>query len=638
MKTSVIRYRVADFLREHPPFDLFSLEDLLTFSGTGRVVFHEDDIHVFQKGQPRDPLLWIIQQGRVEIIDETPAGEQLRDVLGPGDILGWTRAHDAAAYTDSVRTATEVILYSFDAGAFGALVKMYPDAERYLTAHLSAASRHTKALQAPANRERLLTEREKASWVNASASPSTLPRRHLTTCKPEQPIHEIAKLMAHSRDDAVVVITPDGHAIGLITNREICELASIGGALSDAPSEILMKRHFETAPPRLRAADYLLEMLRARIQTLVVTADGTAQTPVEGVVTDSDLAINCGRNPTLIMREMLTAETVEDLSYLRQRADAFLVEELAGPTVVEWFWQMVGELNALLIERIVQIAEEEMTRAGRPNPAVQSCWLCFGRAGRGELLTPDVPALGVVYFDPLGETNEDADRYFSTLAQKVTAKLLACGLSASRTPSGSTQSVFCRSFSEWAKFYSGLVRDPILNSIYVAREFFDFRVVCGDPAPGLELKKIILAELKRNEAFIPVLANDTLASLPPLTFFQGFVIEADGARKQALDLEKTVLNPIVDAARVFALAGGEVSAANTLRRLESAARARPLHASIFNDAAEGLRIVSYQDASARFKQRSEARLSRFEQRLLKTAFDSVRRLLELTTATYNEAQ
>jgi CBS domain-containing protein len=183
-----------------------------------------------------------------------------------------------------------------------------------------------------------------------------------------------------------------------------------------------------------------------------------------------------------------------------------------------------------------------------------------------------------------------------------------------------------------------VVRDPILNSIYVGREFFDFHVVCGDPAPGLELKKIVLAELKRNEAFIPVLANDTLANLPPLTFFQGFVIEADGARKQALDLEKTVLNPIVDAARVFALAGGEVSAANTLRRLESAARARPLHASIFNDAADGLRIASYRNASARFKEGSEARLSRFEQRLLKTAFDSVRRLLELTTATYNEAQ
>ena len=199
MKTSVIRYRVADFLREHPPFNLFSLEDLLAFSGTGRVIFHEDDIHVFQKGEPRAPLLWIIQQGRIEIIDETSAGEELRDVLGPGDILGLTRAQDAAAHTDSVRTATEVILYSFETGAFETLVKMYPDAERYLTAHLSATARHTKALHTPANRERLLTEREKSSWVNGSRLPSTLPRQRLATCKPELPIHEVAKLMAQTR-------------------------------------------------------------------------------------------------------------------------------------------------------------------------------------------------------------------------------------------------------------------------------------------------------------------------------------------------------------------------------------------------------------------------------------------------------
>lgn len=52
MKTSVIRYRVADFLREHPPFDSFSLEDLLTFSGGGRVIFHEDNIIVFQTERP----------------------------------------------------------------------------------------------------------------------------------------------------------------------------------------------------------------------------------------------------------------------------------------------------------------------------------------------------------------------------------------------------------------------------------------------------------------------------------------------------------------------------------------------------------------------------------------------------------
>lgn len=646
MKTSVIRYRVADFLREHPPFDLFSLEDLLAFSGTGRVTFHEDDIHVFQKGQPRDPLLWVIQQGRIEIIDETPVGEQLRDVLGPGDILGLGRAQDAAAHLHTARTATEVILYAFDSGAFETLVIKYPEAARYLTAHVSATARQTKALQAPATRERLLTEREKASWLNAAALPPQLPRQRMVACHPELPIREAVKLMLEAPGETVAVIAADAHPLGLITNRELRELAPIGDVSADAPVETLMNRRFRTAPPGLRTADYLLEMLRGRCQTLVITADGTAETATEGVVTDSDLAINCGRSPTLLIREMLAATDVEDLSYLRQRAEAFLAEELAGPTVVEWFWQMLGELNAALIERIVQIAEAEMARAGRPNPGLQSCWLLFGRMGRLETLTPDAPALGIVYVDAPQEGGDAAGKYFSTLAQKVEAKLRACGFRQRQNPIGASHGAFCRSVSEWKEFYSGLIRDPIGNAIYTAREFFDAHVVCGDPAPWptlwLELKKIILAELERNEAFIPVLANDTLAKLPPLTFFQGSVIEPDGARKQTLDLEKTALDPIVDAARVFALAGGEVSTPNTLRRLESAARAMPLRASVFNDAADGLRIASYQHAVARFREQGDAalihpsRLSRFEQRLLKTTFDSVRRLLELTSATYND--
>ena len=90
------------------------------------------------------------------------------------------------------------------------------------------------------------------------------------------------------------------------------------------------------------------------------------------------------------------------------------------------------------------------------------------------------------------------------------------------------------------------------------------------------------------------------------------------------------------------MASREISAPNTLRRLESDARAMPLRASVFNDAADGLRIASYQHTVASFREQGDAaliqpsRLGRFEQRLLKTTFDSVRRLLELTTATYNE--
>ncbi len=641
MKTSVIRYRVADFLREHPPFDVISLEDLLAFSGGGRVVFHEDDIYLFRKGQTRESALWIVQQGRIEMLDETPVGEQLRDVLGPGDILGLRRHAADATYQRTARTATEVILYSFDLIAFDALVGKYPEAGRFLTAHLSAAMRHTKALQAPPTRERLLTEKEKTVWLNASGPPAEWMARRLITCEATLPVREVAERMARAQSDTIAVVAANEHPLGLITNRELRDRVATGVVMADAPAEALMNRRFPTAPIGLRAADYLLAMLRGRSQCLAITDDGSAASPLRGIVTDADLEITCGKNPIPLLRETLAAETIAELAYLRQRAISFLAESLAGPSVVEWLAQMMSELNAALVGRIAQIAEAELAQAGRTNPGIAYCWLLFGAAGRRELLTSIVPEIGVAYVDPPPSDEEVAEKYFSTLAQKVTAKLEACGLRARQAATETGQRQRCLTLTKWKEFYRSQIRDPIGSRIYMAREYFDLYVVSGEPALGAELRQVISEELDRSEIFIPVLANDTIANLPPLTFYQGFALEVDGKLNQTLDVEKTALTPITDAARVLAFAERDVSTTNTLERLSRLARALPQYASILTDAAEAWRIVCYHHTLAGLSSESDsaviypARLSRFDQRLLKTAFDSTRRFVELASSIYH---
>src|SRR5260370_21822479 len=84
MKTSVIRQRVADFLKRHAPFDALDEQDLLDLAGSGKVKFHESEEYIFRQGDPKGQFVWTIQQGRVELIEENPSGELLRDVLGEG--------------------------------------------------------------------------------------------------------------------------------------------------------------------------------------------------------------------------------------------------------------------------------------------------------------------------------------------------------------------------------------------------------------------------------------------------------------------------------------------------------------------------------------------------------------------------
>ena len=135
MKTSVIRQRVADFLKSHAPFDALSEADLLDLAGSGKVKFHESEEYVFRQNEPKKQFIWIIQQGRVELLEESAAGEQLRDVLGEGDLLGLDRFAAGGLCLYSARTASDVILYGVSAALFESLVPRYPAVKHFVSAH-----------------------------------------------------------------------------------------------------------------------------------------------------------------------------------------------------------------------------------------------------------------------------------------------------------------------------------------------------------------------------------------------------------------------------------------------------------------------------------------------------------------------
>src|SRR5205823_7345012 len=103
------------------------------------------------------------------------------------------------------------------------------------------------------------------------------------------------------------------------------------------------------------------------------------------------------------------------------------------------------------------------------------------------------------------------------------------------------------------------------------------------------LQDHVLLELLDHAIVIPLLANDTLANLPPLTFFHGLVLELDGAQHDTFDISSTALSPIAAAARVFAIAERRLAAASTLERLQAAAL-EVSDAGILHDASDAFRI------------------------------------------------
>ena len=136
--------------------------------------------------------------------------------------------------------------------------------------------------------------------------------------------------------------------------------------------------------------------------------------------------------------------------------------------------------------------------------------------------------------------------------------------------------------------------------------------------------------------FLRVLANDCLATLPPLTFFQDAVIEESGEQSSIFRLEHSALRPLVDVGRVFGVAARTVLGRSTLERFTLARALVPDHESIFRDASETLRIVLWQQGRVGISQGTAgfelppAVLSRSDRHRLKSGFRSILRLIEFT--------
>ena len=140
MDTSEIRYRVADFLKQHPPFNAVDDSDLVALAAHGRVRFFPSNEFLAWQGEPHKAHVLVIQQGTVSLWDETNGRPVLRDVRGPGDLLGIERFYGAPQCVYSARSVSDVVIYSFPASDFEDLVLAYPYARQFVEAHDSVSA------------------------------------------------------------------------------------------------------------------------------------------------------------------------------------------------------------------------------------------------------------------------------------------------------------------------------------------------------------------------------------------------------------------------------------------------------------------------------------------------------------------
>ena len=544
MQTFVIRQRVADFLRKHTPFEVFSEDDLLALAGSGRVQFHESEEYIFHQGEAKGRFLWMIQQGKVELLDEAADGQPVRDILGEGDLLGMERFAGDGSFLHSARTATDVILYAISAEIFESSIAKYPSVKRYIAAHDSVSG---------------IRGFSRTSWLEARPPAAEFLEARLLRL-PENISREEALLqLANSKTGLACLVNEKGVCSGLLNAMDLCVSAD----------EVRARACSASLPVSFSTRAAIREMLRSQSNEVLLTEDGSLTGAIQGVLTSQELALFSSYNPAELIRAIRASRSTAEMRPLIQRAQWMIVDGLAQPSDLDDCSLMGVEVVKAMAEACIEMTRLYLDAAGFAAPTVPYCFVMFGAVPRADMVTPTTPAIAVVYEDTVETITAEDHMYFAGMAGTIAARLHECGITGAvlSWPEGVEQSM---PLSEWARLYRETVRNPLGHDLYGRREFFDFAPLSGDAAILEKMQAQMLMEYHDFDTAIPLLANDTFMHLPPMTFFRGMVLGMDGVQHESFNMVDAILTPSADAARVFAISKGRFIPAGTLARLGSA--------------------------------------------------------------------
>jgi CBS domain-containing protein len=291
---------------------------------------------------------------------------------------------------------------------------------------------------------------------------------------------------------------------------------------------------------------------------------------------------------------------------------------------------MISSIAEAITIHLIQLAEQQLG----PAP-IAYCWLSFGSLARLEQTAQSDQDNGLLLSD---EYNPDIHaEYFKKLAQFVCDGLDACGYEYCPGDIMATTEKWRQPLNIWKKYFDNWINKPEPKALMHASIFFDMRRISGDKTLINALREHMLTQSKSNRIFLAHLTGNALHHQPPLGFFRRFVLVNDGEHDKTLDLKHNGVVPIIDLARIYALAGGK-TAVNTKVRLEHVAGAGEVSQQGAADLRDALELISIIRLRHQARLINAARpannfiapdeLSNFERNHLKDAFEIVRTMQE----------
>lgn len=574
MKNTIAR-RIADFLKDYPPFDSLSTEESYALACEVEVIYLPKDKVLFNQGDQAHEHFYVVNQGIVYLKLEHNNSWRLIDVCDEGDVLGLRPLFADKTYAMQAFAKNDVMLYAVPFEWFRPHLQK-ENIARFLLRSFASNQRQPDAKD---NKGVLLSQNLTSSedqkinidffqQINYTSNPFCV--------KEEDAIYEIARQMTDLGISSALV-AKDNKPIGIVTDKDLRRFVATGKIALQAQVSDIMSSPVLCVEPKISVAQAQLLLIQHGLGHLCVTEDGSADAAIVGILSEHDIVTAQATNPMALLKAVKRAHSIGELKqsrgYLGHMLKAYLTSELPISHCLE----LTEGIHQVLFEKCAEFCLKQMPE----QPPCRFSWLLLGSQARGEQLLMTDQDHALVFEDVPEDRLESTKDYFLKFGQSLSHALEKVGFELCPADMMAGNPEYCLSLSEWAQKFKTWIKAPTEKSVLFCNIFFDFKKVFGDDSLEEKLRQTVFKLLKNDDKFFAYLASDALKNPTPLSFFGKFIVEDDGAHKDEFDLKARAIMPLVDAGRVLALSQEIYGKNQTVERYKKMAELEPQNAELY---------------------------------------------------------
>lgn len=451
----------------------------------------------------------------------------------------------------------------------------------------------------------------------------TLIKRSPITLSPVTTIQAVAKLMSDLRVSSVLLVEQD-HLFGLVTDRDLRNrVVALGLDITRPVSDIATIAPM-TVSANSPAFEALLLMARHNIHHMPVM-EGTS---ILGMITTTDLTEQHSTSAVYLAGDIYKQVTVDGLKLISGRIKQLQQHLAAADASAYSTGHIITSIADAITIRLINLAEAQLG----PAP-IDFVWVAAGSQARNEQTAKSDQDNCLMLDDTFEEAAHGA--YFKAFSKFVCDGLAECGYVHCPGDMMAMTDQWRQPRRVWAEYFQKWVDQPKPKALMLTCVFFDLRAIHGKAELLEGLRQQVVKHTKGNSLFLAHMVSNALKHRPPLGMFGQITLGKNGDNPHTIDLKHTGIVPIVDLARVYALAAG-VMVANTHDRLEVSSQAGEVSEQSARDLRDALEFLGKIRIAHQARQMAQGKapdnflaleeLSNFERSHLKNAFAVVQTL------------